>query len=141
MDVQLAVLLNRIMWPYIFFIGLSALAMAILNSFRIFAVPALTPVLLNLSVIGFSLVVHRFQQPAIPLAIGVLVGGFLQLGVQIPLLWRQGMRFSFGISFRHPGIRRVGRLMVPGLVGIGVPRSTSWWIPCLRPIGSCPRAA
>ena len=119
-DLELAVLLNRIMWPYIFFIGLSALAMAILNSFRIFAVPALTPVLLNLSVIGFSLVAYRFDRPAIPLAYGVLVGGLLQLAIQLPLLWRRGMRFHFGISFRHPGIRRVGKLMVPGFVGIGV---------------------
>ena len=119
-DLELAVLLNRIMWPYIFFIGLSALAMAILNSFRIFAVPALAPVLLNLSVIGFSLVALRFKQPAIPLAFGVVLGGLLQLALQLPLLWRHGMRFSFGISFRHPGIRRVAKLMVPGLVGIGV---------------------
>ena len=119
-DVGLAVLLNRIMWPYIFFIGLSALAMAILNSFRIFAVPALAPVLLNLSVIGFSLMAYRFDKPAIPLAYGVLLGGLLQLAIQLPLLWKQGMRFRFGISFRHPGIRRVGKLMVPGFVGIGV---------------------
>ncbi len=119
-DVDLAVLLNRIMWPYIFFVALSALAMAILNSFRIFAVPALAPALLNLSIIGFSLVAAGFRQPSVALACGVLVGGLLQLAIQIPLLWKQGMRFQFGISFTHPGIRRVVRLMVPGFVGIGV---------------------
>lgn len=119
-DVDLAVLLNRIMWPYIFFIGLAALAMAILNSFRIFAVPALAPVLLNLTIIGFSLFASRFREPSVALAYGVLFGGLLQLAVQVPLLWKHGMRFQFGISFKHPGIRNVARLMVPGFVGIGV---------------------
>ncbi len=119
-DIELAVLLNRIMWPYILFIGLSALGMAILNSFRLFAVPAMTPALLNVSVIGFSLIASRFREPSIALAWGVLVGGVLQLAIQLPLLWKHGMRFDFGISFSHPGVRSVARLMVPGLVGIGV---------------------
>ncbi len=119
-DTHLAVVLNRIMWPYIFFVGLASLAMAILNSFRIFAVPALTPALLNLTIIGFSFAAFRFQQPAVALAWGVLAGGVLQLAVQLPLLWKRGIHFQFGISFRHPGIRSVARLMLPGLVGIGV---------------------
>lgn len=117
-----AVYLNRIIFPYVFFIGLAALAMAILNCFHIFAVPAATPVFLNLSIILFSvsLVSRHFAAPAISLAIGVLVGGALQFLIQVPLLVRQGMRFDFGISFRHPGIRAVGRLMIPGFFGIGV---------------------
>jgi putative peptidoglycan lipid II flippase len=108
------------MFPYIFFIGMSALAMAILNSFRIFGVPAFTPVLLNLSVVTMSFLAGRFTEPSFALAIGVLIGGSLQLAVQLPLLWKQGMHFQFGISFRHPGIRRVGKLMLPGIMGIGV---------------------
>jgi putative peptidoglycan lipid II flippase len=117
-----AVYLNRIIFPYVFFIGLAALAMAILNCFHIFAVPAATPVFLNLSIILFSvsLVSRHFAAPAISLAIGVLVGGALQFLVQVPMLVRQGMRFDFGISFRHPGIRAVGRLMLPGFFGIGI---------------------
>ncbi len=117
---DLAVTLNRIMFPYLFFIGMSALAMGILNSFRIFGVSASTPVLLNLCIIAMSFAAGRFSEPGVALAIGVVIGGAAQLGVQIPWLWKQGMRFKFGISFSHPGIRRVGKLMLPGIVGIGV---------------------
>jgi len=122
MQWDLAIGLNRVIFPYIFFIGLAALAMAILNSFHVFGLPAATPILLNLSMIVFSVgaVWKRFESPALALATGVLVGGVLQLLVQLPALWRQGMRFKFGISLSHPGIRAVGRLMVPGFFGIGI---------------------
>lgn len=117
-----AIPLNRIIFPYVFFISLAALAMAILNCFRVFGVPAATPILLNISIIVFSIgaVWGFFRDPATALAVGVLVGGALQFLVQVPLLVRHGMRFRFGLSFRHPGIRSVGRLMVPGFFGIGV---------------------
>ncbi len=117
-----AVYLNRIIFPYIFFIGLAALAMAILNCFHIFGLPAATPVFLNLSIILFSIgiVWRHFRDPAISLAVGVLVGGALQFLIQVPMLVRQGMRFDFGISFSHPGIRAVGKLMIPGFFGIGI---------------------
>ena len=119
-----AVSLNRVMFPYIFFIGLSALAMAILNCFHVFGLPASTPILLNLSIIVFSMgmVWQRIApgDPARALGYGVLVGGTLQLLSQIPELVRHGMHFHLGFSFRHPGIRAVGRLMVPGFFGIGI---------------------
>ncbi len=117
-----AIYLNRIIFPYIFFIGLAALAMAILNCFHIFGLPAATPILLNISIIVFSIgaVWRYFHDPAVALAIGVLVGGSLQFLVQMPLLVRHGMRFDFGISLKHPGIRAVGRLMMPGFFGIGI---------------------
>lgn len=117
-----AVYLNRIIFPYIFFIGLAALAMAILNCFQIFGLPAATPILLNVSMITFSVaaVWRRFQSPAAALAVGVLVGGAMQFLVQVPVLVKQGMRFKFGVSLTHPGIRAVGRLMVPGFFGIGI---------------------
>jgi putative peptidoglycan lipid II flippase len=117
---DLAVSLNRLMFPYIFFIGMSALAMGILNSFRIFGVSAFAPVLLNLSIVGMSFFARRFTEPAYALALGVLIGGAMQLGIQLPWVWKQGMRFTFGVSFSHPGIRQVAKLMVPGIVGIGV---------------------
>lgn len=122
MQWDLAVHLNRIIFPYIFFISLAALAMAILNCFHVFGVPAATPILLNVSIIIFSMaaVWSRFQHPAEALAVGVLVGGALQILVQVPLLVKHGMRFRFGLSLRHPGIRSVARLMVPGFFGIGV---------------------
>jgi putative peptidoglycan lipid II flippase len=117
-----AVTLNRIIFPYLFFIALAALAMGILNCFHIFGLPAATPVLLNLSIIVFStgMVWHYFHEPAISLAAGVLVGGVLQFLVQIPLLVQKGMRFNFGISFTDPGILNVAKLMVPRFFGIGI---------------------
>lgn len=114
--------LNRIIFPYIFFIGLAALASAILNSFHVFGPPAATPILLNIAMITFSIgaVWRYFENPAEALAVGVLVGGALQFLVQVPLLVRRGMTFRFGVSFRHPGVRSVGRLMVPAFFGYGV---------------------
>jgi putative peptidoglycan lipid II flippase len=95
-----AVYLNRIMFPYIYFIGLSALAMAILNCFRVFGTPAATPVLLNLSIIAASVaaVSRHFSSPAVSLGVGVLVGGALQFLILVPQLVRRGMRFNFGLS-------------------------------------------
>src|SRR5207245_1004312 len=104
------------------FIALAALAMGILNCFHVFGLPAATPVLLNVSTIAFSvgIVWHYVGDPAKSLAIGVLVGGVLQFLIQVPSLVRRGMKFSFGISFSHPAIRDVARLMLPRLFGIGI---------------------
>jgi len=117
-----AVRLNRIIFPYIFFISLAALAMGILNCFHVFGLPAATPVFLNISIILFSIgVVWRyFKDPAVSLAIGVLVGGVLQFLIQVPSLVQRGMRFDFGLSFSHQGIRDVARLMLPRFFGIGI---------------------
>jgi len=117
-----AVDLNRIIFPYLFFIALAALAMGILNCFHVFGLPAATPVLLNVATILFSVgIVYRyFRDPATSLAIGVLVGGVLQFLIQVPSLVRRGMKFTFGISFSHPAIRDVARLMIPRLFGIGI---------------------
>ena len=117
-----AVYLNRLMFPYILFIGMAALAMAILNCFHVFGMPAATPILLNISFIVFSTaaVWRYFESPAAALAVGVLVGGIFQFFLQVPQLVRRGMNFQFGISFSDPGVRRVARLMVPGFIGIGV---------------------
>ena len=138
-----AVGLNRIMFPYIFFIGLSALSMAILNCFHVFGLPASTPILLNLSIIAFSTtyVWQAVGDPARSLGFGVLVGGTLQLLIQIPELVRHGMNFKFGFSLRHPGIRAVGRLMVPGFFGIGIYQinffvDTVFWTAAKMPAGS-----
>jgi putative peptidoglycan lipid II flippase len=117
-----AVDLNRIIFPYLFFIALAALAMGILNCFHIFGLPAATPVLLNVATILFSvgIVWRHFKDPATSLAVGVLVGGVLQFLIQVPSLVQKGMKFNFGISFSHPGIRDVARLMIPRLFGIGI---------------------
>lgn len=125
-----AVFLNRIMFPYAFFIGIAALFMAILNSLNVFGLPASTSVLFNLSIILFSFgavyrpvmrwAPERYRNPAVALAVGILLGGLLQVMVQVPELIRRGMRFHFSISFTDPGIRRLATLMVPGLVGVGI---------------------
>jgi len=119
---QMAVDLNRVLFPYVFFVGLAALAMAILNCFHVFGLPAATPILLNISIIAFSVqaVWEHFEHKAMALAVGVLIGGVLQFLVQVPALVKRGMTFKFGISFTHPGVRAVGRLMVPGFFGIGI---------------------
>lgn len=117
-----AVYLNRLMFPYILFIGMAALAMAILNCFHVFGLPAATPILLNISFIVCSMAVvwRHFSSPAAALAVGVLVGGIFQFFLQVPQLVRRGMNFQFAISFTDPGVRRVSRLMIPGFIGIGV---------------------
>ena len=118
---NLTVALNRLMFPYLIFIGLAALVQGILNVNGSFAVPAFTPVLLNLCIIGAALGLAPFMaEPAYAFAWGVLLGGALQLGFQIPFVMRLGMRFPIKVDFSHPGVRQIGRLMLPGLLGMGV---------------------
>src|SRR5262245_23322305 len=118
---DLTVSLNRLMFPYLLFIGLAALVQGILNVNGSFAVPAFTPVLLNLSIIGAALGLSPFtHEPAYAFAWGVLIGGVMQLVFQIPFVMRMGMRFPLGLGFRHPGVRQIGRLMLPGLFGMGI---------------------
>ncbi len=118
---ELTIVLTRIMFPYIFLISLAALAMAILNSYRKFFVPAFTPVLFNLAIITMALLfADKAEEPAYVFAVGVVAGGVLQLGFQIPFLWKQGMRFKSTLDFRHPAIRKIGKLMIPGVFGVGI---------------------
>jgi putative peptidoglycan lipid II flippase len=117
-----AVELNRIVFPYLFFVAMAALAMGILNCFHVFGLPAATPVILNVATIVFTIgaVWRYFKDPATSIVVGVLVGGVLQFLMQVPELVRKGMTFKFGISFTHPAIKNVARLMIPRLFGIGI---------------------
>ena len=118
---ELTIFLTRIMFPYIFLISLAALAMAILNSFHKFFVPAFTPVLFNLAIICLAvLFARKAEEPAFVFAAGVVLGGVFQLAFQLPFLWRRGMRFKFSLSFSHPAVRKVAKLMVPGIFGAGI---------------------
>ena len=135
--------LNRIVFPYLFFIALAALAMGILNCFHVFGLPAATPVCLNVATILFTFAVVRshFKDSATAIVVGVLVGGVLQFLIQVPLLVQKGMRFNFGISLSHPGIRNVARLMIPRLFGIGIGQinlfvDTRFATAIIMPIGS-----
>ncbi len=117
----LAVFLNRLMFPYIFFIALVALCMGILNSFRHFTAPALSPVMLNVAMIAAALTLRNyFAQPITALAVGVLAGGVLQLAMQWPALRKFGVKFKFSFNLRHPGIKQIGLLMLPAILGAGV---------------------
>ena len=127
-----AVLLTRLMFPYIGFISLVALAAGILNTWKHFAVPAAAPVLLNLSVIacawGLAPWFSRWGiAPIYSLAVGVMLGGVLQLAVQVPALVAIGQLPRIGLSpravraaWRHPGVHKVLRQMAPALIGVSV---------------------
>ncbi|MFZ1204162.1 MAG: murein biosynthesis integral membrane protein MurJ [Candidatus Acidiferrales bacterium] len=127
---ELAIFLNRLIFPAVFFIGLAALATAILNSFQVFGLPASTSIFFNLIFIAFSFgVAYRpilrwapaeFRTPAVALAVGVVVGSAAQLLIQVPTLVRRGMSFLPQISLTDPGVRKVSRLMGPAFFGTGV---------------------
>ncbi|MBW2085623.1 MAG: murein biosynthesis integral membrane protein MurJ, partial [Deltaproteobacteria bacterium] len=117
----LTVLLTRILFPYIFFIGLVALAMGLLNALGRFAAPALAPVLLNLSMIASILLLKDyFDPPILALAVGVLIGGLLQVLLQLPYLIKEGSLLGFSFNFGHPGLRQIGLLMAPAAFGAAV---------------------
>ncbi len=122
---ELTVSLTRIMFPYIVFVGLAALSMGILNSLRHFFAPAISPVLLNVAMIT-AMVVFCRRMGEVPseqvyaLAGGVLAGGAAQLAIQIPFLKKKGMSFRFRPNWRHPAVRRIVALMIPGVVGLGI---------------------
>jgi len=115
---SLTITLTRLMFPYIFFIGLVALCMGILNVLGHFAAPAFAPVLLNLSIIGSVFFISpSLTPPVIGLAIGVLIGGFLQLALQLPVLIKRGFYFWEEAKMIHPGLKRVGTLIPPVIFG------------------------
>jgi putative peptidoglycan lipid II flippase len=127
-----AVTMTRWMFPYIGFMSLVALSAGVLNTWKRFAVPAATPVLLNLAVIAAAwLLAPVFErhgiEPIFALAAGVMLGGVLQLGVQVPALLRLGVlpHIAFGpaglrAACSHPGVPRVLRQMAPALLGVSV---------------------
>jgi putative peptidoglycan lipid II flippase len=111
----------RITFPYIMLISLTALAGGILNTFERFLIPALTPVLLNLSLIAAALLLsEHLEVPVTALAWGVLAAGFAQLLLQIPALMRLGLMPRPRWGWRHPGVRRIMKLMIPTLFGSSV---------------------
>lgn len=114
----LTVYLTRIMFPYIFLVSLMALAMGVLNTLKIFGAPAASPILLNLGIIaGASIFSRWFGQPTVGLALGVIIGGVLQLSLQIPWLMREGMIPRFNLDYHHPALRRIGLIMLPSVYG------------------------
>ncbi|MFN4115859.1 MAG: murein biosynthesis integral membrane protein MurJ [Inhella sp.] len=129
---EAAVLMTRWMFPYIGFMSLVALSAGILNTWKRFAVPAVTPVLLNVSVIAAGLLfsgplARAGWPPIFSMALGVMAGGLLQLGLQIPALGRLGLLPRIALrpagirqAWAHSGVRRILGNMAPALLGVGV---------------------
>ena len=117
----LATLLARMMFPYLLFVSLAALAMGILNSVRAFAAPAFSPLFLNIFIISCALGLSPYlQEPIMGVAIGVVAGGAAQFAMQLPSLKLRGLLFGFRFEPGHPGLRKIGLLMVPSLLGLSV---------------------
>lgn len=111
----------RITFPYLLLISLTGLAGGILNSYDRFAIPAFTPVWLNVSLITAALVAAPwFEEPAFALAWGVLAAGVIQLLFQLPFLRQLHLLPTPVIDWKHPGVRRILKLMVPALFGVSV---------------------
>lgn len=117
----LAIGLARIMFPYILLIGVASLLMAILNSHHHFFSSAYAPAVLNLSMIlGAYLFRHNFEEPVYAMALGVMIGGALQILLQFPFLKHIGFPFRIMWNFRHPGLLRIFVLLLPVLFGQAV---------------------
>lgn len=135
----LATVLMQIMFPFILLVALAALAMGVLNTKGRFGVPASASTAFNITSMIFGLGVaywlaggaweRSIDKIAVPsdaaqwaiigMSIGTLLGGAAQLLIQIPSLFKVGFRFSFNLSFRDEGVRRVMRLMGPAIIGTG----------------------
>ncbi len=118
---ELTVFLTRVMFPYIFFVSLAAWAMGILNSVKHFSSPAASPIFMNLGIIAGAILLTRFFNPPIlGLAIGVLLGGVMQLSCHFPFL----LQFDFWPRFRwdpqHPAVKKILGMMVPAAYGAAV---------------------
>lgn len=114
-------LLTQIMFPYLLFVSLAAVAMGILNALRSFVIPALAPVFFNICVILFAVVISPvFSQPILAVAIGIVAGGLAQFLMQLPGLQKKGFAFSWSLHPRHPGVKKMGLLIIPSLLGLAV---------------------
>ncbi|WP_028299641.1 murein biosynthesis integral membrane protein MurJ [Oceanospirillum beijerinckii] len=117
----LTVEMLRLTFPYLLLISMTAFAGSILNSYDRFAVPAFTPVLLNLSLIGSAIwLTPMMAEPVMALAWGVLIAGSVQLLFQIPFLARIGLLPRPKVSWKDEGVRRIMKLMAPALFGVSV---------------------
>jgi putative peptidoglycan lipid II flippase len=119
---QLAVTMTRILAPFLLAVAVASVAMGILNTYGTFFIPALSPALLNvaavLGVVVLSPVFMRLGwQPGLSLAVGAMVGGVLQFGVQVPPMRKLGFRFRPDWAPRDPGLIRIAWLMLPATIG------------------------
>ncbi|MGD0336911.1 MAG: murein biosynthesis integral membrane protein MurJ [Candidatus Omnitrophota bacterium] len=111
------ILLSRLIFPYLLLISLAAYSMGILNSLQHFSIPAFAPCLLNISIIVCA---YLFGEGITGLATGILIGGFLQLAIQVPVLYKKGFRLHLFRRFRDPIAYRIGKLMVPRVASTSI---------------------
>ena len=118
---DLAVDMFRLTIPYLLFMSLTAFASSILNSYGSFASPAFSPVLLNVAMIaGAWWLTPYMAEPIMALGWAVVVAGVLQLAIQIPELWKKKLLIPPKIDFKHEGVERILKLMLPALFGVSV---------------------
>lgn len=118
---DLTVMMLRITFPYIAFISLVAFSAGILNTWSRFAIPAITPTLLNVAfIVGALAFADRFHPPIVVLAWAVFAGGALQLAFQVPFLARMGLLPRWRLNLQHPGVRRILKLMAPAAFGVSI---------------------
>ncbi|MEA3466581.1 MAG: murein biosynthesis integral membrane protein MurJ [Thermodesulfobacteriota bacterium] len=118
---ELTIHLTRLMFPYIFFVSLLALLTGVLNVYGHYFIPAISPLVLNVAMIVSAIVFH--QQLSVPveaLAWGVLAGGLLQLAMTLPVMRRYGFNLKLCFKWRDVVVQRIGRLMIPGVVGVAI---------------------
>jgi putative peptidoglycan lipid II flippase len=124
---ELAVQMTRVMFPFLLLVALAAQAMGVLNACNRFGIPAMSSTFFNLGSVAFGLMIgltfgpHLGATPLIGLgfgmAIGVVLGGALQLFWQVPTLRKEGFHFRFDFNWNHPGLRRIFRMMGPAILG------------------------
>lgn len=118
---DLAVDMFRLTIPYLMFMSLTAFASSILNSYGSFSTPAFAPVLLNVAMIaGAWWLAPHMAQPIMALGWAVVIAGVLQLAIQIPELWRKKLLIPPKVDFKHEGVERILKLMLPALFGVSV---------------------
>ncbi|WP_171457701.1 murein biosynthesis integral membrane protein MurJ [Acinetobacter bouvetii] len=111
----------RLTIPYLLFMSLTAFASSILNSYGSFTSPAFSPVLLNLAMIAGAVWLTPYMaEPIMALGWAVLIAGILQLAVQIPELWNKKLLIPPKVDFKHEGVERIMKLMLPALFGVSV---------------------
>ena len=117
----LAISLTKTLFPYLILIGLTAYFAGVLFTFKSFISASFSPCLLNVIIILSAILSNKLPvDPVYVLAYGVLIGGVLQLLVQMPSLYRQGFKFNRVRSLDHPAAKKIGRLIVPRIFGSGV---------------------
>lgn len=120
---QLTALMTSIMFPFLVLVSLSAISMGILNTMGKFFIPSIASSFFNLgsivSGVCLSLVAPKFGlHPIVGMAVGVIIGGLLQLGIQVPSLKKNGLRYKPYINFSDNGLLRIMKLMIPAIIGL-----------------------